>query len=82
MNALLLAALCSTQATVIARDAQQPFVAIDGEGRVIVAFIKEGRTVDDPLNTTGVPMPPKGFNMALSDDDILAIVRYIRSLSE
>ena len=48
----------------------------------LAEFIKRGRTVDDPLNTTGVPMPPKGLNMALSDDDILAIVKYMRSLSE
>jgi disulfide bond formation protein DsbB len=48
----------------------------------LVEFIKLGRPVDDPLNTTGVPMPPKGLNMALSDDEILAIVKYMRSLSE
>ncbi len=48
----------------------------------LAEFIKRGRTVDNPLNTTGVPMPPKGLNVALSDDDILAIVKYMRSLSE
>ncbi|MCZ6728057.1 MAG: cytochrome c, partial [Acidobacteria bacterium] len=48
----------------------------------LVEFIKQGRTADDPLNTTGVAMPPKGLNVALSDDEILAIVEYIRTLSE
>jgi len=48
----------------------------------LVEFIKKGRALDDPLNTTGVAMPPKGLNVALSDDDILAIVKFIRSLSE
>ncbi len=48
----------------------------------LVEFIKLGRPVDDPLNTTGIPMPAKGLNMALSDDEILAIVQFIRSLSE
>jgi disulfide bond formation protein DsbB len=48
----------------------------------LVEFIKLGRPVDDPLNTTGIPMPAKGLNMALSDDEILAIVKFIRSLSE
>ncbi len=46
----------------------------------LVEFIKRGRGVDDPLNTTGVPMPPMGANPALSDTDLLAIVEYIRSL--
>ena len=48
----------------------------------LAEFIKQGRTADDPLNTTGVAMPPKGLNMALSDEEILAIVEFIRSLSE
>ncbi len=48
----------------------------------LVEFIKRGRTAEDPLNTTGIAMPPKGLNGALSDDDMLAIVKYIRSLSE
>ena len=41
----------------------------------------QGRTADDPLNTTGVPMPPYGANVALDDAGVLAIVKYIRSLS-
>ena len=46
----------------------------------LVEFIKQGRAVDDPLNTTGVLMPPKGSNPALSDDDLMAVVQFIRSL--
>ncbi len=46
----------------------------------LVTFIKRGRAVDDPLNTTGVPMPPMGANPALSDTELLAIVQFIRSL--
>jgi disulfide bond formation protein DsbB len=48
----------------------------------LVEFIKQGRAIDDPLNTTGVPMPPMGANPALSDGDLLAIVQFIRSLSK
>ena len=48
----------------------------------MVEFIKRGRAADDPLNTTGIAMPPKGLNVALSDEDILAIVKFIRSLSK
>lgn len=47
----------------------------------LVAFITVGRDTSDPANTTGVNMPPKGGNPALTDDDLLAIVNYIRSLN-
>jgi disulfide bond formation protein DsbB len=46
----------------------------------LVEFIKRGRAPDDPLNTTGVPMPPMGANPALTETDLLAIVEFIRSL--
>ncbi len=45
-----------------------------------LAFIKKGRPTGDPLNTTRVDMPPKGGNPALSDDDILDILSYLRFL--
>ncbi|NIV15865.1 MAG: hypothetical protein GWN62_32795, partial [Aliifodinibius sp.] len=28
----------------------------------MLKYVNEGRTVDDPRNTTGIPMPPKGGN--------------------
>lgn len=46
----------------------------------LIAFIKVGRGPTDPLNTTGVAMPPKGGNPALNDDDLQNIVAYLRSL--
>ena len=46
----------------------------------LVEFIKQGRGIDDPLNTTGVPMPPMGANPTLTDADVLAIVQFIRSI--
>jgi len=48
----------------------------------LLAFVKQGRPPGDPLNTTGVDMPPKGGNPALMDDDIKAVIAYIRSLQE
>lgn len=45
-----------------------------------LAFVKKGRPTSDPLNTTKVDMPPKGGNPALSDDDILDILSYLRFL--
>jgi disulfide bond formation protein DsbB len=45
----------------------------------LVQFIIEGRTPDHPLNTTGMPMPARGGNPALTDAAILDIVAYLRS---
>ena len=47
----------------------------------LVAFIEHGRPVTDPLNTTGVMMPPKGGNAALSEDNLFEVVAYIRSIN-
>jgi disulfide bond formation protein DsbB len=40
-----------------------------------------GRPIQDPLNTTGVAMPPKGGNPTLTDADLYDVVAYIRSLN-
>lgn len=59
--------------------AKNSFVqSLDDDG--LLAFIKQGRTPTDPKNTTGIQMPPKGGNPALSDDDILDIISYLRTL--
>lgn len=46
----------------------------------LLAFIKVGRDPSDPLNTTGVAMPPKGGNPALSDEDLHHLIAYIRAI--
>lgn len=46
----------------------------------LLTFVKQGRNPGEPGNTTGVAMPPKGGNPALSDDDILDIIAYMRLL--
>jgi disulfide bond formation protein DsbB len=43
-----------------------------------LVFIRQGRLANDPANTTGVSMPPSGGNPSLSDQEILAIVAYLR----
>lgn len=48
----------------------------------LLEFIKKGRDVNDPANTTGVAMPPKGGNPALTDEDLLNIISYIRTLQK
>lgn len=53
----------------------------DATDEELVAFLKVGRPAGDLLNTTGVDMPPKGGNPALSDDDLRDITAYLRSLN-
>ncbi len=48
----------------------------------LITFIKTGRPLWDAENTTGIDMPPKGGNPALTDDDIAQLVAYIRTLQE
>lgn len=48
----------------------------------LLAFVKTGRPISDPANTTGVDMPPKGGNPALTDEQILDIIAYIQTLNE
>jgi disulfide bond formation protein DsbB len=52
----------------------------DNSDAEMVAFLLVGRPASDPLNTVGVDMPPKGGNPALTDQDLLDIVSYVRSL--
>ena len=48
----------------------------------MVDFIKVGRDPSDPLNTTGVAMPPKGGNPALDEEDLYDIVAFIRVIQK
>lgn len=47
----------------------------------LATFIKVGRQVTDPLNTTGVMMPANGGNPTLDDEKLMDVVQYIRSLN-
>jgi disulfide bond formation protein DsbB len=48
----------------------------------LVEFIKKGRDLNDPLNTTKILMPPKGGNPAMSEDDMYDVVEYLRGLQD
>ena len=48
----------------------------------LLTFVKTGRPIWDAANTTGVDMPPKGGNPALTDDQIVAVINYIRSIDQ
>jgi disulfide bond formation protein DsbB len=46
----------------------------------LVEMIEKGRDAKDPLNTTGIAMPPKGGNAGLSTKDIQEVVAFVRTL--
>jgi len=48
----------------------------------LLAFLKTGRPSSDPANTTGVDMPPKGGNPALTDQDLADIIAFIHTLED
>jgi len=54
----------------------------DNDDETLLVLLKEGRPSGHELNTTGVDMPPKGGNPALSDEDLLTIVAYLRSINQ
>lgn len=57
------------------------FVKEDTDAELL-KYVNEGRTVDDPRNTTGIPMPPKGGNPALTDQQIIHIIAYLRTIQD
>ncbi|MFN8488687.1 MAG: copper-containing nitrite reductase [Caldilineaceae bacterium] len=48
----------------------------------LLAFIKKGRPPGDPLNTTGVLMPPKGGNPAMTDEQLQNVIAFIRTINK
>ena len=54
----------------------------DNDDATLVILLKEGRPSGHELNTTGVDMPPRGGNPSLSDDDLMTIVAYLRSINQ
>ena len=54
----------------------------DNSDDELLAYVLEGRPADHPENTTGIAMPPKGGFDHLTDDDILAIIAFVRSIQE
>ena len=54
----------------------------DSDDETLLTLLKEGRPSGHELNTTGVDMPPKGGNPSLSDEDLLTIVAFLRSINQ
>lgn len=47
----------------------------------LVQFIATGRPIFDPANTTGIDMPARGGNPTITDQQLLEVVQYLRSLA-
>ncbi len=56
------------------------FIAGQSEEELAL-FIEIGRERNDPANTTGVEMPPKGGNPSLSSQDLRDVAAYLLSLN-
>jgi disulfide bond formation protein DsbB len=52
----------------------------DQSDQQLLDFVKKGRPIGDPANTTNVDMPAKGGNPALTDAQLLDIIAFMRSL--
>jgi mono/diheme cytochrome c family protein len=57
------------------------FIASSSDAQV-VAFIEQGRSANDPLNTLHVAMPPKGGDPALTTQDLYDIVAFLRQIQK
>ena len=47
-----------------------------------ISFVREGRPADHPDNESGIPMPPSGGRPDLTDDNLQAILSYLRISSK
>jgi len=54
----------------------------ENDDDTLLTLLKEGRPSGHELNTTGVDMPPKGGNPSLTDEDLVKIVAFMRSINQ
>lgn len=66
----------------LGKDLTASAFVIEKADQELIEFVKVGRDPGDPLNTTGIGMPPKGGNPALDDEDLQNIISYIRTLQK
>ncbi len=53
-----------------------------GSMEAVIKIVSEGLAADNPINKSGVPMPPNGGQSALTDEELRAIVHYLRSVGQ
>ena len=54
----------------------------DNDDETLLELLVVGRPSGHELNTTGVDMPPKGGNPSLSEDDLMTVVAFMRSINQ
>lgn len=48
----------------------------------LFALIANGRTAEDPATVSGVPMPPRGASPLVTDDVIVDVVAFLRTMQD
>jgi mono/diheme cytochrome c family protein len=56
-------------------------ILLEGSDAEVLAYIRAGVLLNDPNNQSGLVMPPSGGRPDLSDEEMLAIIAYLRSLT-
>jgi mono/diheme cytochrome c family protein len=57
------------------------FIA-SADDNALLRFLQTGRPANDPANRSGVPMPPRGGNLSLSDARLRDVIAYLRTLQQ
>lgn len=52
------------------------------DDKELLDFIIVGRTAYDPANTTGITMPARGGNPAITDENLYSIIAYLRTAKD
>jgi len=60
---------------------QSQFVA-QRTDNALLKFLRTGRTPEDKATVLGLPMPPRGGNASLSDDNLADIVAFLRQVQK
>jgi cytochrome c oxidase subunit 3 len=66
----------------LGKDMRNSAFIAEREDMALVDFLKVGRMPTDPSNSTGKLMPPRGGNTALSDQDLMDIVAFVRQIQQ
>lgn len=57
-------------------------VVLTGTDDELVKFVRMGRSANDPHNITGMAMPAGGGRTDASDQDLVAVITYLRQLTK
>jgi mono/diheme cytochrome c family protein len=58
---------------------ESKFIA-SADDNALLRFLQTGRPANDPANRSGMPMPPRGGNISLSDARLRDVIAYLRTV--